>query len=35
MMKHPFTHADTTTLILLSLPSSGTRGRPQLLEVKA
>lgn len=35
MMKHPFTHADTTTLILLSLPNSGTRGRPQLSEVKA
>lgn len=35
MMKHPFTHADTTTLIRLSLPSSGTRGRPQRSEVKA
>ena len=35
MMKHPFTHADTTTLIRLSLPSSGTRGCPQRSEVKA
>lgn len=35
MMKHPFTHADTTTLMLLSLPGSGTRGRPQRSEVKA
>ena len=35
MMKHPFTHADITTLIGISLPGSGTRGRPQRSEVKA
>lgn len=34
MMQHRFTHGDATPLILLSLSSSGTRGRPQPSEVK-